>query len=63
MEINERILDNDYPVFWDYYYVCDDKVVVSNIQGTVLDLKRDLKCKEVKSCDIEARRKTFKPQK
>jgi len=57
MELNEKILENDYPVYWDYLYVCDGVVVRSDVQGTVLDLKRDRKCKEVMSCDIEGRRK------
>lgn len=57
MTLNERILENDYPVYWDYLYVCDGKVIRSDIQGTVLDLKRDRRCKEVTTCDIEGRRK------
>jgi len=55
--LNEPILENDYPVYWDYLYVCDGKVIRSDIQGTVIDLKRDLKCKEIKSCDIAGRLK------
>lgn len=57
MELNERVLADDYPVHWDYVYVADNKLIVSNIKGTVRDLKRDLKAKEIKSCDIEGRRK------
>lgn len=36
------ILDNDYPVYWDYMYFADDKFIKSDVQGTVGDLKRDL---------------------
>lgn len=54
-KLNERILDDDYPVFWDYLYVCDGKVIRSDIQGNVKDLKRNLKCIEVKNCDIIGR--------
>jgi len=57
MNLNEKILENDYPVYWDYLYVCDGVVIRSDIQGTVLDLKRDRKCKEVTNCDIEGRKK------
>lgn len=61
--LNERDLDSDYPVYWDYLYVVDGKVIKSDIQGTVADLKRDLrkhrgmKCESFTTCDIEGRRK------
>lgn len=61
--LNETELENDYPVYWDYLYVCDGKVVKSDIQGTVADLKRDLRShyklesKVITTCDIEGRRK------
>jgi hypothetical protein len=61
--LNETELENDYPVYWDYLYVCDGKVVKSDIQGTVADLKRDfrshykLEAKVITTCDIEGRRK------
>ena len=41
--LNERELENNYPVHFDYLYVCDGKVVRSDIDGTVADLKRDLR--------------------
>lgn len=42
-----RILEDDYPVYLDYFYVAEDMnglnhFVVSNIEGTVSDLKRDV---------------------
>ncbi len=61
--LSENELENDYPVYWDYLYVCDGKVVKSDIQGTVADLKRDLRshrkleAKIITTCDIEGRRK------
>ena len=61
--LNEKELPNDYPVYWDYLYVVDGKVIKPDVQGTVLDLKRDLKqyrgmkCETVTTCDIDGRRK------
>jgi len=36
-------LDDNYPVYWDYVYVVDENIIRSDIQGTILDLKRDLR--------------------
>jgi hypothetical protein len=61
--LNETELENDYPVYWDYLYVCDGKVVKSDVQGTIADLKRDLRshykleAKVITTFDIEGRRK------
>jgi hypothetical protein len=61
--LNETELENDYPVYCDYLYVCDGKVVKSDVQGTVADLKRDLRshykleANVITTCDIEGRRK------
>lgn len=60
--LNEKILADDYPVFWDYLYVADGKVIRSDIQGTIADLKYDLrsqniKCDKITSCDIVGRQK------
>ena len=61
--LNEQELPNDYPVYWDYLYVCDGKVIKSDIQGNVAELKRDLRhnfkleAKIITTCDIEGRRK------
>jgi hypothetical protein len=53
----ENVLPDDYPVHWEYLYVCDARVRVSPIGGggTVADLKRELNAREVRSCDIAAR--------
>lgn len=65
-ELNEEILPDDYPVYGDYLYVCDGKVVRSDLMhGTVADLKRDLRshykleAKEIRRCDIEGRRQNL----
>lgn len=54
--LDERVLPDDYPVNWDYFYVADGKVIRSDIRGTVADLKRDVKASEIKNCDIYGRR-------
>jgi len=51
----EEILPDNYPVNWDFLYVCDGKVVRSNIQGTVRTLKQDVQCTEVRNCEIGKR--------
>lgn len=41
----ENILEDDYPVYYGYTYVIDDNggiVVVSNVQGTIKDLRKDI---------------------
>lgn len=53
----EDILPNDYPIHWDYCYVCDGKVRVSPFGGgsTVADWKRSDGFKEIRRCDLFAR--------
>lgn len=55
MEPYEPILEDNYPVYAMYWYVVDGKPQRSNIQGTVLDLKRDTKATEVRRCAAIAR--------
>jgi len=62
-DLNEVVLTDDYPVYGDYLYVCDGKVVRCDLMsGTVLDLKWDLRkyykleALVITSCDIEGRR-------
>lgn len=57
MELNEPILADNYPVYWNYAYVADGKVIISDIQGTVKDLKREYKAQEIRRCDIIGRQK------
>ena len=56
-ELDEAVLDDDYPVYAGYLYVADGKVVDSPSAGTVAQLKRDLNAKEIRRCDIWGRRK------
>lgn len=55
VKLDERELPDDYPVYWDYMYVADGKVIRSDIQGTVRDLKRDVGASIITSCDIAGR--------
>lgn len=54
-ELKERVLEDDYPVKVGFLYVADDKVIESDITGTVMELKMLLKVKEIKNCDIGGR--------
>lgn len=60
--LNEPVLEDDYPVHAGYFYVVDDRVICSDIKGTVLHLKADvrsyykLSASVVKRCDIQGRR-------
>jgi hypothetical protein len=61
-ELDEHELEDDYEVHWDYLYVVDGKVVKSDIKGTVLMLKRDLRERGmealvVTTCDFVGRSK------
>jgi len=51
----EGILPDDYPVFPGYFYVCDEIVKISPIEGTVAQLKIVLACKIVRRCNISKR--------
>lgn len=68
-ELKEEILPDDYPVYGDYLYVCDGKVVRCDLlEGTVADLKRDLRrfykleAKEIRRCDIVGRQKMLEEE-
>ena len=54
-EYNEQVLEDDYPVFPSYLYVCDGEPKRSSVEGTVADLKRARGYKEVRNCDIGGR--------
>ena len=68
IKLNENLLPDDYPVYGDYLYVCDGKVVRSDVFGTIADLKRDLRsfykleAKEITNCDIEGRQKILETE-
>lgn len=52
----ERILDDDYPIYADYFYVVDDRVYRSDFHDiTVKELRQRLGAREVTSCDIFGR--------
>lgn len=54
---SETILENDYPVQWDYIYIVEGKVFRSDVQGNVITLKRDLLSQNlISSMDVEVRR-------
>jgi hypothetical protein len=63
IKLKEPVLEDNYPVFIDYLYVCDGKVVRSDVEGTVADLKRDLRnyfkleAKVITRCDIVGRQR------
>lgn len=54
-DVKEKELSDDYPVYPGYVYVVDEVVRVSEIQGTVMQLKQYLGAKTVKNCDIFGR--------
>lgn len=55
-ELNEPVLPDDYPVYGDYLYVADGKVIRSDLHGaTVSRLKRSLGAAEIRRCDITGR--------
>ncbi len=51
-----EILDNDYPVFGDYLYFADNRLIRSDVFGNVSDLKRDLKNQNIEFSNIRAAR-------
>lgn len=51
-----EILSDDYPVYGDYLYFADDKLIRSDIFGDVSDLKRDLKSQNISFENIYAAR-------
>ena len=60
---SETILADDYPVYTDYYYVCDGEVRQCEImhdpdwpcQPTVFELRISMNVSEVRRCDLRAR--------
>ena len=56
-ELDEPILEDDYPVYYGYVYVADGKVKRSDIEGNVARLKAYLKATEIRRCDIFGRKR------
>jgi hypothetical protein len=49
---DERVLDDDYPIYGDYFYLADRKVYRSDHHDvTVAELKRRERFAEVRSCN------------
>lgn len=60
-ELNEPVLEDDYPVYGDYLYVADGEVYRSGWHGITIGLlKRYEGFKEVRRCDIYGRRERGK---
>lgn len=56
LTLDEPILPDDYPIYGDYLYVVDGKVIASDWHDiTVARLKVALKAKEVRRCDMVGR--------
>lgn len=55
MKLNERELENNYPVFAGYMYVIDDIPIRSDITGDFGDLKNLHKAEVIKNCDLSGR--------
>lgn len=55
-ELNEPILDDNYPIFAGYWYVLDGMPRQSDISGDVLRLKIEFNVKEVRRCDAVRRK-------
>jgi hypothetical protein len=57
---DEGILPDDYPVYGDYLYVADGKLYRSDWHGiNVRQLRNREGFKEVRRCNIEARRQHY----
>jgi hypothetical protein len=54
-ELDERILEDDYPVYLGYAYVVDGTPKSSPLEGTVRDLKFFFAAKEIRRCDLVGR--------
>lgn len=55
-ELDENVLEDDYPVYAGYLYVADGKVIEAPMQTTVAGLRRYLKAAEIRRCDIYGRK-------
>jgi hypothetical protein len=58
-KLNERVLDDDYPVHFGYWYVADGVPVQSELFGdpvpTVFELRIHLNVREIRNCDLAGR--------
>lgn len=51
----ETVLPDDYPVYFGYIYVANDKPLICEIDGNISQLKRQWGVSEIKSCDLVGR--------
>lgn len=57
---NETLLPDDYPIYGNYLYVADGKVVMSDWHGiTAKQFRAKENVRELRRCNIEARRKAL----
>ena len=56
IELRERELENDYPIYCGYLYVVDDRPWKAPEEMTVGELKKRGNFSSVKNCDIEGRK-------
>jgi len=49
---SETVLENDYPVYLDYFYIVDGVIKMSTIEGTVADLKRAEGANEIRRYEL-----------
>lgn len=62
-KLNEKLLPDDYPVYGDYLYVADGKVIRSDYHDVNIKyLKAKLDAKEITNCDIYGRRALAKQE-
>lgn len=54
-DLDEELLEDDYPVYYSYMYVVDGKLHRSQSQCTVGQLRVRLNAKEIRRCDIVGR--------
>ena len=53
---NETIINDGYPVNWNFFYIIDGKVFRSDVKGTIYTLKRDLLQQgKITTMNVEAR--------
>ena len=56
--MDEQVLDDDYPVYYGYWYVVDGVPTQCELSGghaTVFELRIALNAREVRRCDLRAR--------
>jgi hypothetical protein len=60
----ETILPEDYPIYGDYIYICDNNLYRSDWHGiTVRQLKNEEGFKEVRRCELVERQEEYRKKK